>query len=252
MLASLAKTMTESGLEDLVLDPGTIPAGGLSSTLDSFTALRWKSMKGDDELFRFPLIGTPITAWTHFGGDADTKAWQEACIANVLLPRYADILIMHSLKGWSLLPTTFLRRNIYNDPRKPVSVEPGLREIGKPDENSPVMMTTNFALTYYTVKSDMDAGNVSGYLLVTNSEGIAVECAVAGRRITPASIADELVNSGVDKKVKHRTLVIPGKAARLSGEIEDATKLAWKVAVGPADSSGIPKYVNREWKSIAK
>ncbi|MCX8191448.1 MAG: hypothetical protein N3F06_01410, partial [Nitrososphaerales archaeon] len=185
-------------------------------------------------------------------GDSSLKAWWEACIANMLILRFADLLIMHSLDGWSLLPTTILRQNIYNDPRKPVSVTPGLRVFGNPDEYSPVFMTTNFALTFYTVKSDIEAGKVDCYLLVVNSEGIAVECAVAGRKITPESIAEELLKSEVDKKVKHRILVIPGKAARLAGAIEDATKLTWKVVVGPMDSSEIPKFVANEWKRIAQ
>ncbi|MFB0568210.1 MAG: acetyl-CoA decarbonylase/synthase complex subunit gamma [Nitrososphaeria archaeon] len=252
MLSSLTKTLAESGLTDLALDPGTIPKGGLSSMINAFTALRWKSLRDGDELLGFPLIGTPITAWITLDGDPDIKAWWEACIANTLITRYADLLVMHSLKGWSLLPSTFLRQNIYNDPRKPVSVKPGLRVLGNPDEYAPVMMTTNFALTFYTVKSDIEAAKVDCYLLVVNSEGIAVDCAVAGRKITPDSIAEELKNSGVDLKVKHRILIVPGKAARLSGEIEDATKLEWKVVVGPMDSSGIPKFVNTEWKSMDK
>ncbi|MCS7116868.1 MAG: acetyl-CoA decarbonylase/synthase complex subunit gamma [Nitrososphaerota archaeon] len=252
MLGSLTKTLIENGVSDLVLDPGTVPKGGLANTLNAFTMLRWRAINEGDEALGFPLMGTPITAWMVMDGDPSLKAWWEACIANMLILRFADLLIMHSLDGWSLLPTMILRQNIYNDPRKPVSVTPGLRVFGNPDEYSPVFMTTNFALTFYTVKSDIEAGKVDCYLLVVNSEGIAVECAVAGRKITPESIAEELLKSEVDKKVKHRILVIPGKAARLAGAIEDATKLTWKVVVGPMDSSEIPKFVANEWKRIVQ
>ena len=36
-------------------------------------------------------------------------------------------------------------------------------------------------------------------------------------------------------------LVIPGRSARLSGEIQELT--GWKISVGPMDSSGIAKYL---------
>jgi acetyl-CoA decarbonylase/synthase complex subunit gamma len=170
----------------------------------------------------------------------------EAVVAAMLIERYADILIMHSLEGWVLLPTTMLRFNIYTDPRKPVSVESGLRTIGNPNEVSPVFLTSNFALTYHLVSGDIEAGKVDCYLLVADSEGISLESAVAGRKLTAKEVADIVKESGVEKLVRHRTLIIPGKAARLAGEIEDET--GWKVLVGPQDSSEIPKFVEKMWR----
>jgi acetyl-CoA decarbonylase/synthase complex subunit gamma len=140
-----------------------------------------------------------------------------------------------------------LRQNIYTDPRKPVAVEPGLRVFGTVDENSPVMMTMNFALTYYTVASDIESGKVSGYLIVVDTEGIAVDSAVAGRKLTAENAAEAIKESGVENKVKHRKLIIPGKAARLSGEIEELS--GWQVLVGPRDSSDIPKYLQQKWQN---
>ena len=89
--------------------------------------------------------------------------WNEALLASILINRYADILIMHSLDGWSLLPLTILRNNLYTDPRKPVAVETGLKVFGEPNECSPLMFTTNFALTYYTIAADIESGQQNGY-----------------------------------------------------------------------------------------
>jgi acetyl-CoA decarbonylase/synthase complex subunit gamma len=138
-----------------------------------------------------------------------------------------------------------LRQNIYTDPRKPVAVEPGLRTFGTPNENSPVMMTTNFALTYYTVASDIEASGVDSYLIVVDTEGIAVDSAVAGRKLTAEKVAEAIKESGVENMVKHRKLIIPGKAARLSGEIEQLS--GWEVLVGPRDSSSIPAFLQEKW-----
>ena len=125
-------------------------------------------------------------------------------------------------------------------------VEPGLGVFGAVDESSPVMMTTNFALTYYTVASDIESGKVSGYLIVVDTEGIAVDSAVAGRKLTAENAAEAIKESGVESKVKHRKLIIPGKAARLSGEIEELS--GWQVLVGPRDSSDIPKFLQEKWQ----
>jgi acetyl-CoA decarbonylase/synthase complex subunit gamma len=145
-----------------------------------------------------------------------------------------------------LLPTVILRQNIYTDPRKPVAVETGLKVFGTPDENSPVMFTTNFALTYYTVASDIESGKIDCYLLVVDTEGIAVDSAVAGRKLTAEKVAEAIKASGIENKVKHKKLIIPGKAARLSGEIEELS--GWQVLVGPRDSSDIPKFLQEKWQ----
>ena len=172
--------------------------------------------------------------------------WNEAYNASMLITRYADLLIMHSAKGWVLLPNVFLRENIYTDPRKPVAVEPGLREFGKLDETSPVMLTTNFALTYYTVASDIESNGLSCYLIVADTEGHAVDTSVAGRKLTAENVAEVLKTTKVEEKVKHRKLIIPGKAARLSGEIQELS--GWEVLVGPRDSSEIPKFLTEKWR----
>jgi acetyl-CoA decarbonylase/synthase complex subunit gamma len=164
----------------------------------------------------------------------------------MLIVRYADVLIMHETDGWALLPNTVLRQNIYTDPRKPVAVEPGLKVFGTPDENSPVFFTTNFALTYYTVASDIENSKMNAYVVVVDTEGSAVDSGVAGRKLTADKVAEALKASGLEGKVKHKTLIIPGKASRISGEIEEAS--GWKVLVGPRDSSEIPKYIIDKWQ----
>jgi acetyl-CoA decarbonylase/synthase complex subunit gamma len=247
LLKSLTKTLLEYGVEDLVLDPGTDPGGGLADTLDNFTMIRRAACKRGDELLGFPLIGVPMIAWME-RGEAPTEIakWKEASLAAMLIVRFSDVLIMHDVDGWALLPPVVLRQNIYTDPRKPVAVEPGLRVFGTPDDNSPVMFTTNFALTYYTVATDIESAKVNTYLLVIDTEGIAVDSAVAGRKLTAEKVADSLKASGVESKVKHRKLLIPGKAARISGEIEELS--GWQVLVGPRDSSDIPKFLQEKWQ----
>jgi acetyl-CoA decarbonylase/synthase complex subunit gamma len=245
LLRSLAKTLLACGIRDLVLDPGTFPEEGLPDTIANFTAIRAAAVKQFDEFFGFPLLGVPFTVWAGGELSEDVLRWREAITASMLLSRYADLLIMHSLDGWVLLPQLIWRFNLYTDPRKPVSVEAGVRTFGRPDRDSPVLITTNYALTYFTVESDIKAGNIDCYLVVADTGGLSVESAVAGRNFTAEGIASALKENDVATLVSHNTLIIPGLAARLSGETEEAT--GWKILVGPKDSSGLSQYLRDRW-----
>jgi acetyl-CoA decarbonylase/synthase complex subunit gamma len=247
LLRSLTKTLLACGVEDLVLDPGTFPSDGLADTLSNLTMIRRSACKRGDELSGFPILGVPLAAWTEKNVPEEVAKWREAYLASMFIVRFADILIMHDVDGWALLPPVILRQNIYTDPRKPVAVKAGLETFGSPDENSPVMFTTNFALTYYTVASDIESEKINTYLLVIDTEGIAVDSAVAGRKLTAEKVAEALKTSGIENKVKHKKLLIPGKAARLSGEIEELS--GWQVLVGPRDSSDIGKFLKEKWQS---
>jgi acetyl-CoA decarbonylase/synthase complex subunit gamma len=246
-LMTLAKTLQTYGVQDLVLDPGTFLNDGLADTLNNFTMLRRAATKMGEELAGLPLMGVPMATWIEKGDTADELLkWREAQTTGMLIVRYADIVVLHGNDGWALLPEVILRQNIYTDPRKPVAVAPGLKVLGTPDENSPVFFTSNFALTYYTVASDIESSKVNAYLVVVESEGSAIDSGVAGRKLTAEKVAEAIKTSGVEDKVKHRKLIIPGKASRISGEIEELS--GWKVQVGPRDSSEIPKYLVDKWQ----
>jgi acetyl-CoA decarbonylase/synthase complex subunit gamma len=246
-LFSLAKTLLAYGVQDLVLDPGTMVKEGLADTLNNFTMLRRAACKVGEELAGFPLLGAPLVTWDDKEEVAEEVVkWREAYLAAMLIVRYADVIIMHSGDGWTLLPNVVLRQNIYTDPRKPVAVEPGLKEFGSPNEKSPVLFTTNFALTYYTVASDIENSKTDAYLIVVDTEGSAVDSGVAGRKLTAEKVVEAIRDTGIENKIEHRKLIIPGKASRISGEIEELS--GWKVQVGPRDSSEIPKYIIEKWQ----
>jgi len=248
MLKSLASTYVSAGIEDIVLDPGTFIRGdSLAETVNIFTMLRRAAIEKEDKSVGFPLMAVPAVVWMEPEGDEVEKKMKESYIASILMTRFADLMIMHSLDFWALMPLLVWRQNVYTDPRVPPSVKPGVYEIGKPTDASPVFITGNFALTYFLVKGDIENSKIDAYLVVTDSEGISVESSVAGRRLTAEKFAEAIKSSGLDKKLKKKVLVIPGRAARLSGELEELLP-GWKVLVGPRDSSGIPEYVERVLK----
>jgi acetyl-CoA decarbonylase/synthase complex subunit gamma len=154
--------------------------------------------------------------------------------------KYADMLIIHGTNIWELIPILTLRQSVFTDPRKPQAVDAGVYEFGELAEDSPVLLTTNFALTYYTVEGDLKTGNANCYLLVLDTEGRAVDVSLAGGQLTGKSVADLIKDSEIEDKVKTRTLIIPGLSAPISGEIEDES--GWEVVVGPRDSSAVSDF----------
>ncbi|MBM4241509.1 MAG: acetyl-CoA decarbonylase/synthase complex subunit gamma [Euryarchaeota archaeon] len=244
-MKELSNVLRSKGIKDIVLDPGTFVDAGIGDSLDNFIMIRRQAIEENDEDFRFPIMGVPAVTWISSKEDKVTTGMREATIAATLMNKYADILIMHGADIWELIPVLTLRQSLYTDPRKPQAVDPGIYEFGDVNENSPVLMTTNFALTYYTVEGDLKSGNVNCYLLVLDTGGRAVDVSVAGNQLNAKSVTDLIRNSGIENGVNHQKLIIPGLAAPVSGEIEDES--GWEVMVGPRDSSGIPDFLTEKW-----
>ncbi len=258
-LIDIVHELLEKGIEEIVLDVGSYPAGErFGQMMEDLLMVRRMAIEGGlnvrdtSALSRaggikalgFPIIGTPIVSWLS-EKDPIEGAMAEASLAASQILRYCDILILHSLNTWSILPLLTLRQNIYTDPRVPIRVDAKYYTIGSPNENSPVLLTTNFALTYYTVAGDIESSKVSCYLLVVDTEGLAVEPAMAGGKLTASLVKEAIEKSGISKKVNHKKIIIPAMTARISGDIEDET--GWEVLVGPIDSSRIEKYLDENW-----
>lgn len=253
LLKSLARSLHEAGVEEIALDPGTFWGEGLlSDTVNNFTMLRRAAIEMDDKAVGWPLIGVPATIWIGKEGVSEGErlatAFQETILSAILTARYADLLIIHSTELWTFLPLVILKNNLYADPRVHPAVTPELMAIGTPDQDSPVMITTNFALTAYTVKSDLEQAKVNAWLIVMDTTGIGVESAAAGGQLNANSISDALEQFKVGEKVNHRALIIPGMAARFKGEIEDLS--GWDVYVGPKDSGAISDFLKEKYRAV--
>jgi len=235
-LAALSEKAQAAGANDLVLDSG---ARDLSRALMDETAIRRAALRKRFRLFGFPTIG--------FTQSADPA--QEVLEAATLIAKYAGIVVVQHMEAWQLLALVTVRQNIYTDPQKPIQIQEGLYQIGAPDETSPVLVTTNFSLTYFTVEGDVEASKVASWVVVVDTEGTSVLTAWAAEKFTAEVIAKKVREFDVASKVKHRKLVIPGHVAVLSGKLEDELSQEWKVVVGPRESSGIPSFFRSSWQA---
>lgn len=237
-LKSVTAALQSMGLKDIAVDPGSHPEN-LSVTLNSMVQIRRTSMN-ENEILNCPLIGIPARA---------SDPMKEVMTATLMIDRFTDLIILHNIDMYAVLPIITLRQNIYTDPRKPVSVEPGLIEFGSPTEDSPLLATTNFALTYYTVASDIESAGLDCRLLVFDTEGLGVEAAVAGGQLDAYKAREALEENKVEAVFNHKKIILPGMAARISGELEQLS--GWEVIVGPKDSSGIPDFIEKRWQASA-
>jgi acetyl-CoA decarbonylase/synthase complex subunit gamma len=231
-LAELTEKIKAAGVEDIVLN---IQSPDMQSQLLNLSKMRALALK---KVFR-PL-GYPTISFAT-DGDADTQV----ASAISLICKYAGIVVLDTVEPYAILPMLTAVMNIYTDPQKPVQVEPKVYRIGEPNENSPVMFTTNFSLTYYTVESDVESSRIPSYILVVDTEGTSVLTAYSGDKLNEKTVADAMTKFGVSDLVKHRKLIIPGYVAVMSGKLEEATN--WEVMVGPRECSMLPKFLQEVW-----
>ncbi|UCG56041.1 MAG: acetyl-CoA decarbonylase/synthase complex subunit gamma [Phycisphaerales bacterium] len=232
VLAELTEKIKAAGVEDIVL---ALDAPGLQEQLYGLSKMRALALKK-----AFRPLGYP--AMTHV---CDGDGAEQGATAIGLICKYSSIVIVDTVEPYALLAALTAVMNVFSDPQKPVQVEPKVYPIGEPDENAPVMFTTNFSLTYYTVESDVEASRVPSYILVVDTEGTSVLTAYSGDKLNEKTVADAIAKYKVESLVKHRKLIIPGYVAVMSGKLEEATN--WEVMVGPRECSMLPKYLQEAW-----
>jgi len=225
-LAELSEKVKGKGVEDIVLDFGPKNLGG---ALRNLTMLRRAAIKKKFRPFGFPVL-------------LETSASDPGMMGSLGVMKYASIITFEDVPVPTIYPIMTLRQNIYTDPQKPLQMEAKVYDINGPtDKSSPLMLTTNFSLTYFIVRGDIEKSKIPSKLLVVDTEGLSVMTAFAAEKLTPEGVAEFIKKISLADDVPDKTIIIPGQVARMSGTLQEET--GWKVVVGPRDSSGIPKFL---------
>lgn len=228
-LANLTEKIKSLGVEDIIMDSGARKA---KEILEHNTLIRRAAIKKN-----FKPLGYPVIT---FAQREDSLV--ESLIASIGVTKYSSIVVLSSIEKWKNLSLFTLRQNIYTDPQVPMQVEQKIYKIGEPNPESPLMITTNFSLTYFIVSGEIENSRVPGYLAVMDCEGLSVLTAWAAGKFTASKIAQFIKESGVESNIKHRELIIPGYVSILSGAIEDKLD-GWKITVGPREANGLPAFL---------
>jgi len=232
-LADLTAKVKQAGVADIVLAPVVADA---RQGLTCLTQLRRLAL---EKTFR-PL-GYPVMVFT-----TAQDAVQEALEAIIYECKYASIVVMKGKEAWQVLPVLTARFNIFTDPQVPNAVEAKVYRVGEAGPDSPVLVTTNFALTYFTVEGEVENSKVPAYITAVETGGLGVLNSYADDKLTGETIAKAVKASGILNQVRHKKLVIPGLVAVLKGELED--EAGCEVVVGPEEAAGIPNFLKTEWK----
>ena len=233
-LADIVNDAKDKGVEEMIL---SFDGRDTVKTIRALTAARRAALKKNFKALGFPaMVDVSVS-----------DEMKETVLASTFVAKYASIIIMEGLDPAEVLPVLTTIQNIYTDPQVPNTVEPKLYEVGDVNENSPVLFTTNFSLTYFSVEAEVERSKIPSYICAVDTEGLGVLNAYAGDKISPETVVKAVEASGVGDKVKHRKLIIPGLLPSFRAEIEDSSE--WKeVLIGPESATGIPAWLAENWK----
>jgi acetyl-CoA decarbonylase/synthase complex subunit gamma len=222
-LVELTEKIKAKGVEDLVLDP---VSNGLSPDLIRTTQIRRLALKKNFKPLGYPTIAFPTNPAS----------------AAQALAKYAGFIVLEHFVKELVYPLLVLRQNIYTDPQKPIQVQPGLYEINAPTAEDPILVTTNFSITYFSVANEVEGSGLPAWLIVCDAEGMSVLTAWAAGKFDSERIAKSVKGSGLADKGLRKRIVIPGHVAVLSGELEEELS-GWEIRVGPREAVDIPKFL---------
>jgi len=231
-LADLTEKIKAKGVEDLVVDPG---GRNFSQALTLGTQIRRLSVKKNFRPLGFPVITFPADAG---------NPGLEAMLAAQSIAKYAGFIVLDTTAPAALYPLLVLRQNIYTDPQKPIQVQPGIYEINNPKAEDPVLVTTNFSITYFSVANEVEGSGLPAWLVVTDAEGMSVLTAWAAGKFDAERIAKAIKGFNVADKISRKRIVIPGHVAVLSGELEEELP-GWEIRVGPREAVDLPTFMKQ-------
>ena len=235
-IVSLTSNLQDAGVEEIVLDPGS---KNIREAIRDQSLIRRAALKKGFRPLGYPTISFPYFMYQ--------DAFKEALAAATLMTKYAGIVVISQVDKHFLFPLLVHRFNIYSDPRRPMTVEEKVYEVSTPDEHSPLLITTNYALDFFIVSGAIEEANIPAYLCIKDTGGIGVMAAWTSGKFNGEAIADFFKKYGIENKVKHRKLIIPGVARKLKDELEEELP-DWDIIFGPLEASDIPKFLSEEWK----
>jgi acetyl-CoA decarbonylase/synthase complex subunit gamma len=230
-LPALTDKLVGMGLKKLVLDSG---AREIKAAIEDQVAMRRSALKDGNRSLGFPTIAFPC--------EMAPNLEMETMIAGMFTAKYGSVVVLSDFVGESIFPLLLERLNIYTDPQRPMTVTQGIYPINNPDENSPILVTTNFALTYFIVSGEVEGSKVPSWLLIKDAEGLSVLTAWAAGKFSGDDVGMFVKKSGIMDKAKTTELIIPGYAAAIAGDVEEELP-GWAITVGPREAAHIPAFL---------
>ena len=231
-LSALTGKIKGFGVEDMVIDHGGRTAAEI---LEGNVLLRRSAIKKN-----FKPLGYPVITFAQ-----RDDSMLETLIASLGIAKYSSIVVLSSAERWKNIALFALRQNLYTDPQVPMQVEQKIYNVGEPAPESPLIVTTNFSLTFFIVSGEIENSRVASRLAIMDCEGMSVLTAWAAGKFTAPKIAQFILESGIAEQMKNKELIIPGYVSILSGALEEKLP-GWKITIGPREANALPAFL-KNW-----
>ena len=149
-----------------------------------------------------------------------------------------------SLKGLDTVGTFRARLGVSRDWYK---VAPGLYCVGIPDEESPVLVTANYKLSFDSLRKELVG--IDAWILVLDTRGVNVWCAAGKRTFSTEEVIRQVIGAGLDKLVSHRELILPQLGAPGISSLKVKEGCGFKVIWGPIKASHLKTFLDNDRKA---
>ncbi len=149
-----------------------------------------------------------------------------------------------SLKGSDIVGTLRARLGVSRDRYR---VAPGLYCVGTPDEESPVLVTANYKLSFDSLRQELPG--IDAWILVLDTRGVNVWCAAGKRTFSTEEVIRQVHGVGLDKLVSHRELILPQLGAPGISAHKVKKGCGFKVIWGPVKAGDLKAFLNNGRKA---
>ena len=127
------------------------------------------------------------------------------------------------------------------------AVKPGIYAIGKPDRQSPVLVSANYKLSFDILRRELEGLNV--WILVIDSKGVNVWCAAGKGTFGTEELAQRVKVTGLEKIISTRKLIVPQLGAPGISAHTVQELCGFQVIYGPVRASDIKEYFDAGMKA---
>ena len=120
------------------------------------------------------------------------------------------------------------------------SLTPGLYAIGQPDQNSPLLVSANYKLSFDCLRAELAGENA--WILVIDTKGVNVWCAAGKGTFGSEEIIRRCRQVRLTELVSHRTLVIPQLGAPGVSAFKVKQETGFSVVYGPVRSKDLKAF----------
>jgi len=142
------------------------------------------------------------------------------------------------LEASDYLGTLIARLGINRDQYK---IAPGLYGVGNPDQDSPVLVTANYKLSFDSLRRELT--DLDAWLLVLDTRAINVWCAAGKGLFSTRELVERVKQTRLDTVVNHHRIILPqlGATGVSAHQVKKAS--GFEVVWGPVRAEDIRRFI---------